>query len=75
MLDRVVNTMINAKLPEPDRVGQRLELHIQAEPLTLHKHYTSEITVRPARLILRAAEWSDRHGARRLYWVFDRIVS
>ena len=33
MLDRVVNTMINAKLPEPDRVGQRLELHIQAEPL------------------------------------------
>lgn len=70
LIERIVNTLIRCKLPEPKYRGEILKITVVQEPLTVHEiNSDPAVTRNPERLTLIAQEWGD-NGRRFLKWEF-----
>lgn len=69
LIERIVNTLINCKLPEPKYRGEILKIIVVQKPLTAHDINSDTVTRKPERLTLIAQEWAC-NGRRFLKWEF-----
>ena len=69
LIERIVNTLINCKLPEPKYRREILKITVVQEPLTIAEMNSDTVTRNPERLTLIAQEWAG-NGRRFLKWQF-----
>ena len=69
LIERIVNTLVNYRVPEPKYRGETLKIYIVQEPLTVHEINSDTVTRNPEHLTLIAQEWAG-NGRRFLKWKF-----
>jgi len=69
LIERIVNTLVNYRVPEPRYRGETIKIHIVMKPLTVHEINSDTITRNPEYLTLIAQEWAG-NGGRFLKWEF-----
>lgn len=69
LIERIVYTLVNYRVPEPRYRGEIIKIHLIEKPLTVHEINSDTVTRNPEHLTLIAQEWAC-NGRRFLKWKF-----